>query len=106
MQTFGGSNLSAGVFFPFFYKELNFYASVGGATGHTVVGLCICVCMYLSVCRQDFSSLAENKALKRATQAKVNICLKMNCKDFGYKALFVSYSVIAYLAMAGWRSSC
>ena len=41
-----------------------FYVSVGGATGHTVVGLCICVCMYLcmylSVCRQDFSSLAEN----------------------------------------------
>ena len=23
------------------------YASVGGATGHTVVGLCICVCMYV-----------------------------------------------------------
>ena len=91
---------------------LHCYASVGGATGHTVVCLCICVCMYvyvcmyLSVCRQDFSSLAENQALKRATQAKVHICLKMNCKDFGYKALFVSYSVIAYLAIAGWRSSC
>ena len=25
----------------------------------------------------------------------------MNCKDFGYKALFVSYGVIAYLAIAG-----
>ena len=24
----------------------------------------------------------------------------MNCKDFGYKALFVSYGVIAYLAIA------
>ena len=24
----------------------------------------------------------------------------MNCKDFGYKALFVSYSLIAYLAIA------
>ena len=42
----------------------HYYASVGGATGHTVVGLCMYVCMYvcicLSVCRQDFSSLAEN----------------------------------------------
>ena len=28
----------------------------------------------------------------------------MNCKDLCYKALFVSYSVIAYLAIAGWRS--
>ena len=27
----------------------------------------------------------------------------MNYKDFGYKALFVSYSVIAYLAIAGWH---
>ena len=42
------------------------YASVGGATGHTVVVLCIClcvcvcVCVCVSVCRQDFSSLAEN----------------------------------------------
>ena len=36
------------------------YASVGGATGHTVVGLCMYVCVYMSVCRQDFSSLAEN----------------------------------------------
>ena len=34
------------------------YASVGGATGHTVVVLCVSV--YLSVCRQDFSSLAKN----------------------------------------------
>ena len=25
----------------------------------------------------------------------------MNCKDFGYKALFVSYGVIAYFAIAG-----
>ena len=40
--------------------------------------------------------------LKRATQGKVDICLKMNCKDFGYKALFVSYSVIAYFAIACW----
>ena len=43
---------------------LSNYASVGGATGHTVVCLCICVCMYVcmyvSVCRQDFSSLDEN----------------------------------------------
>ena len=28
------------------------------------------------------------------------MCLKMNCKDFGYKALLVSYGVIAYLAIA------
>ena len=25
----------------------------------------------------------------------------MNCKDFGYKALFVSYGMIVYLAIAG-----
>ena len=25
----------------------------------------------------------------------------MNCKDFGYKALFVSYGVIAYFAIDG-----
>ena len=33
------------------------YASVGGATGHTVVGLC----MYLSVRRQDFLLLTKTK---------------------------------------------
>ena len=26
-----------------------YYASVGGATGHTIVSLCICVCICLSV---------------------------------------------------------
>ena len=25
----------------------------------------------------------------------------MNCKDFGYKALFLSYGVIAYIVIAG-----
>ena len=39
--------------------------------------------------------------LKRATQAKVDICLKMNCKDFGYKALFVSYSLLTSRSPAG-----
>ena len=64
--------------------------------------LSVCVCVCVSVCRQDFSSLAENLALKRATQAKVDICLKMNCKNFGYKALFVSYSMIAYGVRISW----
>ena len=59
--------------------------------------------VHVSVCWQDFSSLAENQALKQATQAKVDICLEMSCKNFGYKALFVSYGVIqfAYLGFAG-----
>ena len=61
------------------------YASVGGATGHTVVVLCMYVSIGLSVCRQDFSSLAENYALICATQAKVDVCLKMNCKDLVIK---------------------
>ena len=79
----------------------------------TVIGLCRYVCMYvcmyicmyvcirLSVCRQDFSSLAENQSLKQATQAKVDICSKMNCKNFHYKALFVSYGVIRLPRFAG-----
>ena len=62
--------------------------------GHTVVGLC----MYLSV---YFSLLA----LKRATQAKVDICLKMNCKDFGNRALFVRLWFLAWLSMAIWSFS-
>ena len=33
------------------YLEIGCYASVGGATGHTVVVLCICVCVCLSVGR-------------------------------------------------------
>ena len=62
---------------------------------HTVVVSCMYVSIIrLSVCRQDFSSLAENEAVKQATQAKVDICSKMNWKNFGYKALFVSYGVI------------
>ena len=59
------------------------------------------VCIRLSVCRQDFSSLAENQALKQATQAKVDICSKINCKNFHYKALFVSYGVICLPRFAG-----
>ena len=64
------------------------------AYGSQFVYVCMYVCMYPSVCRQDFSSLAENQAMKQAAQAKVDICSKMNCKNFGYKALFVSYGVI------------
>ena len=64
------------------------------AYGSRFVYVCIRLSVCLSVCRQDFSSLAENQALKQATQAKVDICSKMNCKNFGYKALFVSYGVI------------
>ena len=41
-------------------SNVYYYALVGRATGHTVVGLCICLCVYLSVCRQDLSLLAKN----------------------------------------------
>ena len=70
------------------------WAELPEAYGSRFVYACMYVSVRLSVCRQDFSSLAENQALKQATQAKVDICSKMNCKNFGYKALFVSYGVI------------
>ena len=76
---------------------------MGGATGHTVVGLC----MYgecLSVGRISRRSL-KTKRCKRATQAKVEFCSKMNCKDFGYKALFVSYCVAWFGFVAPAESS-
>ena len=72
---------------------------MGRATGHIVVGLCICVCMFVCICLSV--GRISRRSLKSVTQAKVDICLKMNCKDFGYKGLFVSYGVIAYLAIAG-----
>ena len=71
------------------------YASVGGATRHTVVVLCVCVCHYasvggatrhtvialsviLSVCYTIFSAHAEMYALKLAMQVELDIISIVN----------------------------
>ena len=58
------------------------YASVGGATRHTVV----VVSVIRSVCRNDFSSLAENYALEQATRVEIDTCSDLNFQKFDFKA--------------------
>ena len=48
----------------FTFTSYYYYASVGGATGHTVVGLCMHVCMYVSI------SLSVGRISRRSQKTK------------------------------------
>ena len=54
---------------------------------HTVVGLCVCLSAGFLVARWKLSD-------ETSYTTKLDICSEMNCKNFGYKAWFVSYALL------------
>ena len=55
-----------------------YYASVGGATRHTVVRLFVCSFVSQSVCYFSFAAHAERRALKLAMQVELDIISLFN----------------------------
>ena len=53
---------------------------------HAVVGLCVCLSAGFLVARWKLSD-------ETSYTTKLDICSEMNCKNFGYKAWFVSYAL-------------
>ena len=59
---------------------------------HTVVGLCVCVCVYQSA--SWISKIATNSELVSAIQVEGGVLNSLISLDFLFKALLSSYGMI------------
>ena len=72
--------------------KMAFYASVRMRRRYTVVGLCVCVCVYQSA--SWISKIATNSELVSAIQLEGDVLSNLISLEFLFKALLSSYGVI------------